>query len=418
MSALTAQKAIEALRNGVPNSDAVRALGCMQPEALDRYRRQLDRLTLGAIESEPPFVPGTLIAADFGAGKSHTLSYLEQEALSRNFVVSRVVISKETPLHNPAKLFQAAVREARLPDSRGSLLHELAMRVDYQSERAQAFIEWSKRKQPYGMLAASVLIDEKSSNAELKAQVVNWWSGEKLTVSSIRTGLAELGMPRAFDVKAVSESDLAPIRFGFAVRLARAAGFHGWVLLLDEVELVGRYSLLQRARSYAELARWLGAVPDKGVPGITTVAAITDDFDIEVLERREDKTKAPERLRQAGDQKGLSQAQMAETGIGLITSPQVVRLHAPSDDTLAVSFERLRKLYETAYGYAPKGLVPHEGAAHQAMRSYVRRWISDWDLDRLYGEREHVPVEETLKVDYSESPELSEEAEVPAGEVG
>lgn len=417
MTALTAQRAIEALRNGVPNADAVRALGCMQPQALDRFRKQLDRLASGSSDLEPPFVPGTLIAADFGVGKSHTLSYFEQEALSRNFVVSRLVISKETPLYNPAKLFQAAVREARLPESRGSLLHELALRVDYQSERAQAFVEWSKRGQPYGMLAASVLIEERSSNAELKEQIVNWWSGEKLTVQSIRAGLNELGKPRAFDIKAVSEADLAPVRFGFAVRLARAAGFNGWVLLIDEVELVARYSLLQRARSYAELARWLGAIPDKGVPGITTVAAISDDYEINVLKERNDKEKALDRLTQAGDQRGLAQALMAKIGLELITSPSVVRLHPPNDDTLAVSFKRLCKLYETAYGHIPDGRLSLEGASHQAMRSYVRRWISNWDLDRLYGEREHAPIEETLTIDYSESPELSEEVEVPAGEI-
>lgn len=34
---ISAQRALEALRNGVPNGDAVRALGCMQPAALDAF---------------------------------------------------------------------------------------------------------------------------------------------------------------------------------------------------------------------------------------------------------------------------------------------------------------------------------------------------------------------------------------------
>ena len=40
----------------------------------------------------------------------------------------------------------------------------------------------------------------------------------------------------------------------------------GWLLLFDEVELIGRYTLLQRGRSYAELARWLQ--PDADDPGV------------------------------------------------------------------------------------------------------------------------------------------------------
>ena len=118
----TAQRALEALRNGVPNGDAVNALGCMQPEALDRFNHQLEALARQDLTVPSPVVspiPGTLIAGDFGAGKSHTLAFFEQEALRRGFVVSKVVVSKETPLHDPSKLFAAAVREARLPDSRG-----------------------------------------------------------------------------------------------------------------------------------------------------------------------------------------------------------------------------------------------------------------------------------------------------------
>jgi hypothetical protein len=46
------------------------------------------------------------------------------------------------------------------------------------------------------------------------------------------------------------------------------------------------------------------------------------------------------------------------------------------------------------------------------MRSYVRRWINEWDLKRLYPGESVQTVETELRVDYTESPEL-EEQEVP-----
>lgn len=416
MNTLTAKRALEALRNGVPNAYAVQALGCMQPEALDRFREQLERLAPDSGDGEPPFVRGMLLAAGFGAGKSHTLSFFEQEALARNFVVSRLVISKETPLHNPAKVFQAAVREARLPNSRGSLLHELAPRVDYHSDEGVKLLEWCKNRQPYGILAASVAIDAESNNGELKDQIVHWWSGESLKVTAIRQGLREIGKQNAYQVNAVAQAELAPIRFRFAVRLARAAGFRGWVLLFDELELVARYSLLQRAKSYAELARWLGAVPDQGVPGLVAVGAMSSDF-ANVLQERNDDDLAPDRLTQKGDQKSLAQAMMARKGIEAITAKDVVSLTPPNDDSLKVSYEVLRELYESAYGVRPQRDFAPEGERHRAMRSYVRRWINDWDLDRLYGQSERTTVEETLFQDYSEQPELNEEPQLSAGEV-
>ena len=61
--------------------------------------------------------------------------------------------------------------------------------------------------------------------------------------------------------------ELARQRLRFLPQLLRAAGHAGWVVLFDEVELIGRYSLLQRGRSYAELARWLDGNPgDEGEP--------------------------------------------------------------------------------------------------------------------------------------------------------
>src|ERR1700733_5883707 len=60
--------------------------------------------------------PGLGIAGGFGAGKSHFLGYLDEVARAQNFVVSRVVVSKETPLSDPARVFEAAVRSATLPD--------------------------------------------------------------------------------------------------------------------------------------------------------------------------------------------------------------------------------------------------------------------------------------------------------------
>ena len=411
MTVIVSQRAFEALRNGVPNADAVRALGCMQPEVIDRFRQQLDRLADGVTTGVTPCAAGMLIDGGFGTGKSHTLSCLEHEALRRNFVVSRLVISKETPLHDPAKLFQAAVREARLPNARGSLLHELATGIDYRSDLVTPFHTWATKGQPHAMVAASVLIDDQSSDAELKARIVNWWSGEKLTVAEVRNGLRMIDS-KYVKVSPVKASELTPIRFEFAARLARAKGFSGWVLLLDEVELISRFSLLQRARAYAELARWIGVVPGQNIPGITTVAAITDDYRGGVLDVKDDRQIAPERLQQKGDQTNLTLAHMAMIGIKLIDQDSI-HLHAPSDDTLAASFERLRQLYTRAYGYTPQdGVAVLPGGPLQPMRSHVRRWITNWDLRRLYGEGLHELIEEQpLKPEYDEDPDSMSESE-------
>ena len=57
----------------------------------------------------PESALGMLVAGDFGTGKSHLLGYLESQALAQNFVCSRVVVSKETPLFDMDKMYKAAV---------------------------------------------------------------------------------------------------------------------------------------------------------------------------------------------------------------------------------------------------------------------------------------------------------------------
>ena len=408
---VSAQRATEALRNGVPNADAVRALGCEQSRALMAFDEQLQRLESQA-GGAPSLVPGTLLAGGFGTGKSHTLAWMEQEALKKNFIVSRVVLSKETPLHAPAKVFEAAVREARLPDGRGSLMHELATRMNYRKQRAETFMDWVMHEQPYGLVAATVEIHDRFNDPEMAEKMEDFWSGEKLAVGEVRSALRELGSAEAFDVKAVRITELAPIRFEFASRYVRACGFAGWVLLLDEAELIARYSLLQRARAYAELARWLAPEDGFGIPGLGAVAAITDDFAFEMLQERDDRDAVTSRLHAKGDSDSLRTAENAEVGLDLIDQ-RAISIDLPTSDSLAHAHKRISAIYKAAYDWTPpRKAVNDRGPSSVSMRAHVRRWIYEWDLERLYpGVEIGIEMTEMPADSYDEDVTLSAEDE-------
>lgn len=390
-------RALEALRNGVPNSDAVAALGCAQPQVVDRFEAQLREL-----EASPSSSPkGTLVSGDFGSGKSHLLEHLEELALRRGFVCSRVVISKETPLHDPAKVVAAALREGRIPDGRGSVIHELAIRIDYRSKDAEPFVDWSLRIP--GLLAATVRLHKVSTDEELKARILDFWSGERMGVSEVRAGLKQIGSSGAFDCKTIKLRDLAPLRMEFAARFARAVGFKGWVILIDEVELVGRYTLQQRGKSYAELARWLG-IADGAIPCVTAVATITEDFDIKVLREKQDSVLIGERLRSKGTEESILLAARAETGMKAIEREKIP-LFLPTEATLKETYARLETVYRGAYGTSAQ-LDSGVTALRRPIRSYIRRWINEWDLHRLYPEVVLDTEIGNLKQTYDEEVEL------------
>jgi hypothetical protein len=106
---LELRTAFEALRAGVPNRAAVTLLGSVEDAIEERFEAGLDR----AWSAAP--APGLLVAGGFGAGKSHLLGFLRAQALRRNVVVSRVSISKETPLSAPLAVFTALLRDTAVP---------------------------------------------------------------------------------------------------------------------------------------------------------------------------------------------------------------------------------------------------------------------------------------------------------------
>ena len=77
----------------------------------------------------------------------------------------------------------------------------------------------------------------------------------RLSASAIRQALVQSGSGRMFALKAVPAAALTRQLTCFLPLLFRAVGYAGWCVLLDEIELIGRYTPLQRALSYA------GSVP-------------------------------------------------------------------------------------------------------------------------------------------------------------
>ena len=249
-SKFAARSAIEALRAGVPNSFSVRALGCDQPRIEVEFIEQLESVAAG--ES----VEGLLIKGDFGTGKSHSLEFLREIALDQKFVVSRVYVNKETPLHDPVKLFQGASDSLSLPSRSGPAFLEIANQLVFNSQPFRDFERWSNHASTDldARFPASLLLFERfQSDHEFRDHLIRFWAGGKLPVPDVKSHLKQIG--ESWTPGYTSLRDLAAQRFRFASRLMRAAGYAGWVILIDEVELIGTYSSLQRAKSYIEVAR-------------------------------------------------------------------------------------------------------------------------------------------------------------------
>jgi len=394
------RRAIEAMRAGVPNRDVVRIMGCSQDRLEGVFIKQLEAVAanfLSGLQS-----PGMLIAGDFGSGKSHLLEYMQHLALERNFVCSKFVVSKETPLYDKSRLYQAAVRSAVAPGKTGFALTEIANSLKFQDPGYEEFSRWLNQPgiEICSWFAATLyLYQYLKGDEEIRDRIIRFWSGDKLGLSELKGWLRRAVEPAAYKLEKITAKELARQRFHFASRLMIAAGYSGWVLLIDEVELIGRYSRMQRARSYAQIAGLLGKVSATRMPGLTSVMAITGDYEAAVLDDKMDEEKIPGKLKASENADDLVLCRQAEKGMGLIRKKLV--LQKPGPDMINSTFIKLRSAYEKAYGWLPPAEIV--GPDLKApMRQHVKRGITIWDLRRLYPDYVPYMVTVPIKINYGE----------------
>ena len=259
--------------------------------------------------------------------------------------------------------------------------------------------------------AATLFVHEYArGDAEFADRIVRFWVGDPLPLPDLRRRLKEAGAAGTYKLGSVKERDVALQRFRFISRLIQAAGYAGWIILLDEIELIGRYSFLQRAKSYAELNRWIrGDRQDPGAP-IGAVLATVDDFEAQVLVGKNDIELIPSRLRMKGTADADLLAGSAEAGMRVIERQQIP-VQPPDRDALDRTYNTLKALHGTAYGWTPPDVEGLERLPSNRMRQYIRAWINEWDLVRLDPTYQPRTTSTTIRVDYSQASELESETD-------
>jgi hypothetical protein len=329
---------------------------------------------------------------------------MREIALQQNFIVSHVTVSKKTLLSAPLVMFAATLRDTVVPghadDALAIALAELQRRPAALKALETVVSAPEARFMP--VFAAILHLLRRQVPADLLRRVEAFLAGGKLPGTALRQALTQAGARGVFDLARVTETALALQRERFIPLLFRAAGFAGWCVLIDEVELIGRYSPLQRARAYAELARWLALGSAARVPGLHVAAAITDDFASEVINNRQNDEKLPERLRLKGTP-GL--ADLALAAMRAIEAAPV--LSPPAEADLQRYVDLLRRSYGAAYDRRAPPLPVGERRTNCTMRHHVRSWITQWDVLRLQG-RTTGTEEETVVSNYAETADLDE----------
>jgi hypothetical protein len=173
--------------------------------------------------------------------------------------------------------------------------------------------------------------------------------------------------------------------------------------------LIGRYSLMQRAKSYAEIARLMGLLGEYTIPGLASVFAITSAYQSEVMDEKHDEEKIASKLPATGKPEDLELAKQAGMGMWKIRQVPYERMVLQEANDLQHVYDLTRSIYSAAYRWEPP--TKYETNPTWRIRQHIKRWINSWDLVRLYPAYAPDIQVTPLSPSYSEDLDLEDDPE-------
>ncbi|MBU6428561.1 MAG: DUF2791 family P-loop domain-containing protein, partial [Cyanobacteria bacterium REEB65] len=288
--AFMALAAVESLRSGVPTRLAAGLLPDVRKPVSDLFLADIRALAAGG---KPE---GRILWGEFGQGKTHLLTTLEHAALQEGFAVSRLALSREVSLHQLMPFYGRAAAGIRVPDSViPGILGPLLRRGG--DDLARSPIRALGRY--IHPLPALVLEDLFCSEGEEQDRLYGDLIGSALTMPELRRiHKACRGEPMPRFASQFRAREHVSAYFGVMADTIAYCGYKGWILLIDEVELMGRLSKANRLQACRNLA-WLLGLADSMPYPIYAVAAAASRLKTERMfegdgRRKDDRSILPE----------------------------------------------------------------------------------------------------------------------------
>lgn len=327
-----ARMAIEGLRSGVPYRELAKTVAFGR----GRHIEVVERLLQGVIQGRPAKERYYLVRANYGEGKTHFLHSLWGRAEDLNFVVTMVAISRESPLDRLDYLYPKLMENTFVP---GSPLAGLDAIVERAFAEPGILPETRMLElSPRTLTVVENIVAQNEGYDELLADL----SGSFLSMSELkRIHRQNYGKPLKLERSSVRDEVMQYVRL--LDYLIHKAGYAGWLILFDEVELIGKLGKGQRSRAYANIGRFLTANLEHTV----TVWSLAANFHADVLNARKDREAAPLWLQSRPKEAEL--APLCEKGIDALMESK--RLNPLSEADIRELIAQMHELHQEAYGW-------------------------------------------------------------------
>ena len=383
-----ARHVIEALRSGIPS----RAVGQYFSEARPKVMKEIsDRLDKVCEQGKSN---GMIISGKYGEGKTHLLNTVFNLAHSNNMVVSYLSLSKETPLDKLYLVYQKLIQNTYLPKrQQPGFMHELE-KVSANSPVANEMLLYAAKQletdKLYYLFRSYLNTEDSDEKFLLQADL----EGDFIPNVPLKKIYKRIfGQPVKYNTNFTKTKHCGDY-FAFMSHLFLQMGYHGWVILIDETELMGRLGKKARLNAYRNIAHFL--LPAERLEAVFSIFALSASYVEDVIEAKHEY----ENLAMVYPE----EQEPAKTVMDLLVkAPQLLPL---TKDEIQEILRKIQDFHGRAYEWTPNLSVDSLEAATQSggylLRTKIRAAIEFLDQLYQYGKAGKTTINELGEETFTE----------------
>jgi phage-related protein len=394
MNDFEARSIIEALRNGISSKKVGTHFNTARKEILGIIQNKIDSIiSNNSVES-------LIINANYGDGKTHLLDTVSTLALNKNLVVSKISISKETPMNRLDIVYSKLLQHTYLPDSQqvgiSSLLEQLTPKSSLLPNLIKQSESYKTNKLYYllkSLAKTTSVVDRLALIGDLEGDFVHLGSLKKTynTLYNEKANFSEMFRPK----------NGCNDYFSFLSQLFIDSKYNGWVILFDEAEMIGGMSKKTRINSYLQIGN---LISNTGISLKSTFSmfAFTSSFNSEVVDKKSEFNNVSE------SSLSIEDKQTAENTLNAIKNSY--KLGTLSEEENIEIITKIIEIHAQAYNWKPNidptrlyGKTKEE----YMMRTRIRITIEALDQLLQYGKIDSFDIAPLSTQDYEEKESLS-----------
>lgn len=392
---IEARHIIEALRSGIPS----RAVGQYFSEARPKIMKEIsDRLDSVCEQGKSN---GMVISGKYGEGKTHLLNTVFNLAHSNNMVVSYLSLSKETPMDKLYLVYQKLISNTYLPKRKQPGFMQELEKISANSPVANEML----------LFAAKQLETDKLYYL-FRSYLNTEDSDEKFLLQADLEGDFIANVPlkkiykRIFNQTVKYSTNFTKTKhckdyFSFMSHLFMQMGYHGWVILIDETELMGRLGKKARLNAYRNMAYFL--FPDDSLEAVFSMFALSASYAEDVIEAKHEYENLAEIFPE--------EPEPVKTVLDImVKAPQLLPL---TKEEINEVLYKIQDFHGRAYEWTPKlpvsSLVEATQSGGYLLRTKIRAAIEFLDQLYQYGKAGKTTVNELGEETFTEDAPSIEE---------